>query len=264
MSRRTSRCDSRRGECAGALTGTAVKKVEVTMSPRSEVEPRLRHVEEAIGYRFKNPALLRRALIHRSFSHEADHPENNEPFEFLGDAVLGFVVADRIVRKREELSEGEMTRLRASLVNTHALAEEARRFGFGECLLLGKGEENTGGRSKPSLLADAFEAVIGAVLLDGGIRPVRRILTRLFADRIDKARTTTRSMSADPKTRLQEEAQRRGYDLPVYELVEERGPDHSREFVIRVLVHGKALGQGVGSSKKRAEQAAAKKALQGI
>ncbi len=218
-------------------------------------------IEAALGYRFADAALLRQALVHRSFAHEADEPLHNEPLEFLGDAVLGFLVAERIVRRRPDLDEGAMTRLRSSLVNTLSLADEARRIGLGDALLLGKGEEKGGGRAKPTLLADGFEAVVGAMFLDGGIRPVRTLVTRLFGTQIARvpARGERRS---DPKTELQEKVQGKGLPLPRYRLVEQRGPDHAREFVIDVVVDGEVAGVGVGTSKKRAEQAAAQAALE--
>ncbi len=220
-------------------------------------------IETSLGYRFTDPALLHQALVHRSFAHEAGEPLHNEPLEFLGDAVLGFLVAERIVRRRPDLDEGAMTRLRSSLVNTLNLADEGRRIGLGEALLLGKGEEKGGGREKPTLLADGFEAVVGAMFLDGGIRPVRTLVTRLFSKQIERvpARGAHRN---DPKTELQEKVQGRGWPLPRYRLVEQRGPDHAREFVIDVVVNGAVAGVGTGTSKKRAEQAAAQAALEAL
>ncbi|RMG45247.1 MAG: ribonuclease III [Acidobacteria bacterium] len=224
-------------------------------------EPRWRaRIEEALGYRFRNVANLERALTHRSWAHEHGTAEHNEALEFLGDAVLGFAVAERIVRKRPDLDEGAMTRLRASLVNTRSLAREARALGVGEAMRLGRGEEMSGGREKASLLADTLEALLGAVLLDGGIRPVRAIVARLFGTRIEAA-AARRAANADPKTRLQELAQARGWPLPRYRLLHERGPDHAREFVVEVLVNGEVAGRGVGTAKKRAEQRAAEEAL---
>ncbi len=214
-------------------------------------------IEERLGYSFRNRALLRQALLHRSYAHENDEPLHNEPLEFLGDAVLGFLVAERMVRRRPDLDEGEMTRLRARLVDTTNLAAEALRFGLGDALLLGRGEENTGGRRKPTLLADGFEAVIGAMFLDGGIRTVRTFVQRLFGEAIDAAAM----QRADAKTELQERVQARGWALPAYHLVDQRGPDHAREFLVEVVINGEVMGLGSGTSKKRAEQAAANTAL---
>lgn len=217
-------------------------------------------VEAQLNYTFKDSAILRQALVHRSYAHERGDELHNEPLEFLGDAVLGFVVAERIVRRRPDLDEGAMTRLRARLVNTRSLADEAKRLGLGEALLLGRGEERTGGRDKPSLLADALEAVIGAVFLDGGVRAARTFVMRLFARAIEE--TPGRgARSRDPKTALQEFLQARGLALPVYSLSGQEGPDHARAFVIEVIVDGRVLGLGRGTAKKRAEQEAAAIAL---
>lgn len=221
----------------------------------------LGRIEERLGYAFKNRDLLHQALVHRSYFHEADEARHNEPLEFLGDAVLGFLVAERIVRRRPELDEGPMTRLRAELVNTSSLAREAERLGLGEALLLGRGEERTGGRKKASLLADAFEAVVGAMFLDGGIRPVRRFVQHLFAAEIDHAGPGDAGTGRDPKTELQEWLQARSLPLPRYKLIEQRGPDHAREFLVEVQVEGVPKGRGAGTSKKRAEQLAAQEAL---
>lgn len=217
-------------------------------------------LENAIGYRFREPSLLEQALVHRSYSHEAGLAENNEPLEFLGDAVLGFLVAELIVRMHPQMGEGAMTRLRASLVNTRSLAAEARRVGLGDALLLGRGEERTGGRQKPSLLADGFEALVGAVFLDGGITPTRALVRRLFAERIRETEDD-RQRHVDAKTELQELLQARGRGLPEYRIVEAAGPDHARRYRIEVWGNGELLGRGAGSAKKRAEQAAAREAL---
>lgn len=236
-----------------------------TVPTESATDPALSPsaIEVALEYTFADPALLHQALVHRSYAHEAGEPLHNEPLEFLGDAVLGFLVAERIVRHRADLDEGAMTRLRASLVNTGSLAEEGSRIGLGDALLLGRGEENSGGRQKPSLLADGFEAVIGAMFLDGGIRPVRRLANRLWSRAIASA-PILGERSSDPKTELQERVQARGWQLPRYRLVDQRGPDHAREFVVEVVVNGTILGSGTGTSKKRAEQAAATAALKNL
>jgi ribonuclease-3 len=217
-------------------------------------------LERAVGYRFRDRAHLEQALVHRSYSHEAGLAENNEPLEFLGDAVLGFLVAELIVRSHPGMDEGGMTRLRASLVNTRSLAEEARRIGLGDSLRLGRGEERTGGRQKPSLLADGFEALVGAVFLDGGVEPTRELASRLFADRIHAAEVGGHR-NVDAKTELQELLQARGKGLPEYRIVEAEGPDHARRYRIEVWGDGELLGRGAGSAKKRAEQAAAREAL---
>ena len=195
-----------------------------------------------------------------SGSHEARLPRNNEPLEFLGDAVLGFLVAEEIVRRHPDMSEGVMTRLRASLVNTRSLALAAQDLRLGERLRLGRGEERSGGRNKPSLLADGFEALIGAVFLDGGIRPARRITRRIFGGRIREAQPDEHR-HVDAKTELQELLQSRGKPLPEYRVADADGPDHARRYRIEVWADGTCLGRGSGTAKKRAEQAAAREAL---
>lgn len=218
-------------------------------------------LERRLEHRFAEPELLRQARIHRSYAHEMSEEHCNEPLEFLGDAILGFLVADQIVRERPELDEGGMTRLRSALVNTRSLAAEAEKLSLGQALLLGKGEDLSGGREKPALLADAFEAMVGALYLDGGMPPVRRLVERLFSERI-AGWPAREGIQADPKTRLQEWCQSRGWDLPQYLVVGEEGPDHSKHFVIEVLVQGEPVGRGEGTAKKRAEQTAAAKALE--
>ena len=230
------------------------------MNWAEDVQHHITQLEAQLEYAFKDRGKLHQALVHRSYAHEHGLEEDNEPLEFLGDAVLGFLVAERIVRRRPEMGEGNMTRLRSSLVNTRNLAEEASKIGLGQALLLGKGEEGTGGRNKPALLADGFEAVIGALFLDGGVRPVRRVVRRLFADRIENW-PTDHAAQMDAKTRLQEFCQARGWPLPVYQVTGESGPDHQRRFTIEVLVRGESAGRGSGTAKRRAEQAAAADAL---
>ena len=224
------------------------------------MEPKGTKLESRLGYRFKSGSLLARALIHRSYAHENDRPDHNEPLEFLGDAVLGFLVAERIFKRREDLDEGGMTRLRASLVNMRALAQRAERLELGEELKLGVGEERSGGRAKPSILADAYEAVIGAVFLDGGVRAARSFIGREFGESITSARER-RGKGHDAKTALQELLQARGWELPRYEPSGRSGPDHARVYEVTVYVQGEAAGRGEGSSKKTAEQDAARRAL---
>jgi ribonuclease-3 len=210
-----------------------------------------------VGHRFAEPALLAQAMAHRSWC--AEHPGNasNERLEFLGDAVLGWVVADLCFRRHHDLPEGKLTDLRKSVVNATALAEVARRLELGAHLLLGKGERAAGGRDKDSILSDALEAVIGAVYLDGGVVAgvafVERLMTAPMADAV------RRLDRLDFKTLLQELTARR-FDLaPVY-VVSESGPDHAKTFTASVLVSGRQVGSGSGRSKKVAEQLAAEAA----
>lgn len=201
------------------------------------------------------------ALTHRSFAFEqAEPPEHNERLEFLGDAVLGIVVTDMIYRTYPHLSEGEMARLRASVVNTVALADLARALGLGGHIRLGKGEEASGGRGKDSVLADSFEAVVGAVYLDRGIDAATTALSPLFVERLEKSISTGRF---DAKTALQETVVRAHAVLPVYR-VAASGPDHDKRFTAHVYVDNELYGVGDGRSKKEAEQGAAREALDRI
>ena len=207
-----------------------------------------------IGYVFQNPALLRQALIHRSWQAENSDPLTNERFEFLGDAVLGWVIADVAFHRLADMPEGKLTDLRRSVVNMHALADIARQLGIGEFLLLGKGEDAAGGRDKSSILADALEALIGAVYLDGGAPAAYEMVKRLLADSVEEAIPHLEMF--DAKTRLQELCARLSTGIPTYE-VEGEGPDHERVFTAVLYVDGRAYGSGSGRTKKAAEQIAA-------
>ncbi len=198
-------------------------------------------------------------MTHRSFAFENhDQPEHNERLEFLGDAVLGVVVTDLIYRSFPDLPEGDLARLRASVVNTSALADLGRSIGLGEHIHLGKGEEATGGRDKDSLLADTFEAVLGAVYLEQGIAKVFQILTPIFEAAIEAAASSGEVY--DAKTALQEIAVRAAGEVPTYR-VASSGPDHDKQFVAHVFVADEPYGAGTGRSKKEAEQHAARAAL---
>ncbi len=196
-------------------------------------------------------------MAHRSWCAETPGQESNERLEFLGDAVLGLVVTDHIFRSYPDLPEGELAKVRAAVVNSETLAEVANSLDVGSALLLGKGEDASGGREKSSILADATEAVIGAVYLDGGWVPAARLVMSLLGDRIKEA--SVGPGGQDYKTRLQELVARQRDQLPRYE-VRDEGPDHAKRFYARVLVEGELVGQGQGRSKKQAEQAAAREA----
>jgi ribonuclease-3 len=217
--------------------------------------------ESRLGWTFRERTVLRQALSHRSWC--AEHPEDpsNERLEFLGDAVLGIVVTDHIYRNYPQHQEGELAKVRASVVNAEVLAEVAADVGLGPCLLLGKGEDGSGGREKPSILADAMEAVIAAVYLDGGMDAAWGVVLRLFAERITEA--ATGPGGDDYKTRLQELAAQRFDRLPRYQ-VRDEGPDHAKRFFATVLLDGQAYGYGEGGSKKQAEQAAARAAWERV
>ncbi|NND75648.1 MAG: ribonuclease III [Ilumatobacter sp.] len=207
-----------------------------------------------IGYDFTDPDLLRRALAHRSWCAETPGSVSNERLEFLGDAVLGWVIADIAFHRFEDLPEGLLTDLRKSVVNAITLAEIAEEIGLGPYLLLGKGEAAADGAEKPSILSDAFEAVLGAVYLDGGVPAAHAMVDRWVAPRMSKS--IDRIDQLDHKTQLQELCARVGREAPAY-VVTSTGPDHAKSFVARVTVDGEPMGEGTGRSKKAAEQAAA-------
>lgn len=205
--------------------------------------------------------LLVLALTHRSFAHEAGGLPTNERLEFLGDAVLGIVVTERLYRTHPEASEGALAKMRAATVSQRALAAIGRELGVGDFILLGKGEQATGGRDKDSILSDTVEALFGAVYLCHGLEPTRQVIERLVAPTL--ARAATAGAGLDWKTSLQEAAASRGLGAPVYE-VHGEGPDHARAFTARVLVAGEVRGVGRGTAKKVAEQEAARLAHRSI
>ena len=209
---------------------------------------------ENLGYEFTNSELLQQALTHRSWCAEFDG-ESNERLEFLGDAVLGLVVTQSIYLSNPDIPEGQLAKIRSAVVSAQALSEIAEQIGLGQVLMLGKGEESSGGRTKASILADALEAVIGAVYLDGGITSATQVVEELFEEAIEKA--TMDPGVHDYKTRLQELSAHHFGLVPLYE-VETRGPDHDRKFFATVKVKEQAFGPGSGTSKKSAEQEAAR------
>ncbi len=209
-------------------------------------------LQRAIGYAFRDPALLRQALTHPSLGHG-----HNQRLEFLGDAVLELCVSEQIYKKHPEMQEGAMTRLRQKLVREEKLAQAAREIKLGEQLLMDRSCALTGGRDNPSVLCDAFEAVLAAVYLDGGLEEARAMVLRLIGD-------CAESGENDPKSALQEYLQGKGRPMPVYETLSEEGPPHDRIFTAAVLVDGKETARGKGTSKKRAEQEAAFAALRRI
>jgi ribonuclease-3 len=207
-----------------------------------------------LGHPFTQPELLGQALAHRSWCSEHGGAESNERLEFLGDAVLGLVVADHTFRTHRELPDGTLSKVRASVVNARVLADVARGLGIPDHLRLGKGEDASGGRHKESILADTMEAVIGAVYLDGGMDSARELVLSLLGARITAA--VGDPAESDHKSRLQEEAVRLGLGVPHYD-VQGSGPDHARRYLATVYVAGQRLGTGEGRSKKDAEQVAA-------
>jgi ribonuclease III len=216
-------------------------------------------LEAALGHEFADRGHLDSALVHRSYCAEHPDSESNERMEFLGDAVLGLSVTDHVYATYPSLPEGELAKLRASVVNAEVLTELALEVGLGPALLLGKGEDASGGRTKASILADAMEAVIAAVYLDGGWGAADALVLRLLGDRIREG--ALGPGGRDYKTRLQELAAQRFDQLPRYQ-VRAEGPDHSKRFFAVVLIGGESHGEGEGRSKKQAEQAAARVAWQ--
>lgn len=221
----------------------------------------LAELADRLGYTFRDMGLLERAVTHRSWCAENPGSLSNERLEFLGDAVLGWVVADLAYHRYDDLPEGRMTDLRKAVVNARALALLGRQVGLGPCLRLGRGEDNSSGRDKESILSDALEAVLGAVYLDGGTDAAVALVHRLVIDVLDDAVSSLDHL--DHKTRLQEIVAQGGSDVPVYE-VTGSGPDHDRMFTAVVRVGGRALGRGEGRSKKLAEQVAAAQACESI
>jgi ribonuclease-3 len=226
-----------------------------------EEKARLKGLERVIGYKFKRRENLRRALIHKSYANEMRlaPAEHNERLEYLGDAVLELVVSHILMERFPDSPEGELSKLRAAIVNEGQLADLARTIGLGDYLYLGKGEDQTGGRDKPSLLSDAFEAVLGAIYLDRGYRKAFGVIAGIYEDVLDRAGGA--GFVRDFKTRLQEVSQSRFRSVPRYRLQKTTGPDHAKTFEIHLYIQDELWGVGRGASKKTAEQAAAREAL---
>lgn len=218
----------------------------------------LDELQARVGYRFGDARLLADALTHAS-ALPASGPRPGERLEFLGDAVLGLVLSDLLVARYPDLDEGRLSRARAALVNTASAAARARELGLDRVLELGRGEEKSGGRRKASILAAGYEALLGAIFLDGGYDAARAVVARHFRDLLGAAHGLS---LPDPKTALQEACQERYRLAPVYCVVEARGPDHARRFLVEVRLGDAVLGRGEGTSKRDAEQAAARQALE--
>lgn len=220
----------------------------------------MKNLEEKLGYQFKNTQYLQTALTHSSYAneHRKSGIECNERLEFLGDSLLGMITAEYLFRNEPGMPEGKMTRTRAELVCERSLVEVADELGLGEHLRLGHGEESCGGRTRPSIKADAVEAVLAAVFLDAGIEPVKAIINKYILSKLKSGISVNR----DYKTELQEYLQRDGAQDISYRLSGESGPDHNKTFMMEVCLNGKVIGNGQGRSKKIAEQDAAKAALE--
>ena len=217
-------------------------------------------LETKLGYSFKNKKILENSLTHSSYANETKHPkiESNERLEFLGDAVLGVVAAEYLYEARDALPEGQMTKLRAAMVCEQSLAETAKKLDLGKYLKLGKGELHNGGNKRPSILADAVEAVIAAIYIDGGFDAAKQMIKKFILKPIENG-----AIQQDYKTLLQERVQKKNGQVLEYKLIGENGPEHDKSFMVEVLLNGKTIGHGAGRSKKEAEQNAAKQALEG-
>ena len=222
----------------------------------------IKDLEDAIGYRFKNISLLQNALTHSSYANERWHNslKSNERLEFLGDSILGMVVAEYLYGNFPDRPEGELTRMRADMVCEKSLAAVAARINLGQHLMLGNGEEQSGGRSRDSILADAVESVIAASFLDGGMDAAKQFIQKFILTEVP----VKKLHNADYKTALQELVQQKKNQTLSYVLVGESGPDHDKRFEVEVSLNGRVIGVGSGSSKKRAEQMAAQVALENL
>lgn len=228
------------------------------------MEPDLRQLLETLGIEFRDEMLLRQALVHRSFLNE--HPEfelsSNERLEFLGDALLDFVVGEYLYQRYPELQEGELTSLRADIINRVGLARLARTLDLGSYVYLSRGEDERGGRERSSMLSDAFEALIAAIYLDQGLERVKQLVIPMIEPQVN--RMVDEGLKRDFKSRLQEWTQRELGVTPCYRTVREHGPEHAKEFTVEVLVGDRVTGTGRGRSKQTAEQQAAEEALKTI
>ena len=222
----------------------------------------IKDLETAIGYRFRNISLLQNALTHSSYANERWHNSllSNERLEFLGDSVLGMLVADYLYRTFPNRPEGELTRMRADMVCEQTLAAAANRIGIGQYLMLGHGEEQGGGRKRNSILADAMESVIAACFLDGGLEAALGVVKQFILVEVP----VSKLHNVDYKTQLQELVQQKKNQVLSYALIGQSGPDHDKKFDVEVMLNGKVVGSGSGSSKKRAEQDAARAAIEAL
>ncbi len=222
----------------------------------------LEELEGCLDYHFKNPALLQQAITHKSYLNEAREKtqKDNERLEFLGDAVLDLVISQDLVLNYPDTPEGELSKMKARIVSEPALAKVAGRLEIGRFLLLGRGEEMTQGRAKPSLLANALEAILAAIYLDGGLESAGQVIQKIFRDDIEALLKT--EAFTDYKTELQELCQRDYEILPTYTVLSESGPDHQKTFEVQISIKGNVYGRGTGRSKKEAEQQAAREALE--
>lgn len=227
------------------------------------VNNQIDRLQKVIRVKFKDKNLLRRALTHRSFVNESGSTiTDNERLEYLGDSVLGLVVNEYLFRVFEEYREGELAKIKSAVVSEATLAKLARSIDLGQFIIMGKGEEHSGGRERSSILANTVEAIIGALYIDSGLKTSRKFILSLLRDEID--RVNNLSYLRDPKTALQEYVQKKYKERPVYRVIEERGPDHQKEFTVSLVVNGRELVTGEGPSKRKAEMNAARATLKKI
>lgn len=219
-------------------------------------------LEKKLGITFKNKDILENAFIHRSYINEnrSKHLENNERLEFLGDAVLELITSDYLYKKYPDKQEGELTAIRSALVRTESLAEESKRLGFGEYFLMSKGERDSGGKQKEYLLADLFEAILGAIYLDNGLQACITFVSEAIFPKADNI--VSKGLFVDPKTKVQELLQSKCKVTPTYILIKEDGPDHNKYFTVALQVGDKQISEGTGSSKQKAEESAAQNAIE--
>lgn len=221
----------------------------------------MKKAEQKIGHKYKNIELLKRALTHSSYANES-HTRDNERLEFLGDSVLSVIVSDYIFNRMKDVDEGDLTKFRATLVCEQSLAEIAERISLNELVFLGRGEERTGGRNRPSVISDAFEAVLASIYLDAGFAEAQTWLLNLMGDRIE--RVLTGEYYSDYKTTLQEIVQKDGKGSVSYRTIAEEGKEHDKKFTVQVIINGVPKNTASGHSKKHAEQAAARAAIEDI
>lgn len=242
---------------------TEDKRDEKNRVSRKNRTRQLNKLQKVVKVKFKDKSLLNRALIHRSYVNETKSSlKDNERLEYLGDSVLAVVINEYLFKRYEEYLEGDLAKIKSAVVSEATLSKIASEINLGSYILMGKGEERSGGRTRTSILANTLEAVIGAIYLDAGLKVSKRFILSLFKkdiERIDKL-----SYLRDPKTTLQEFVQGKYKQRPVYEVIKESGPDHKKEFTVGLVVNGKEIAVGTGTSKRKAEMEAAKKVLQEI
>jgi len=241
------------------------KKKEKTESDGKRFRFRqLNALQNLIQVKFKDKGLLNRALTHRSYVNESSAVKikDNERLEYLGDSVLGLIVNEYLFKRFEDYPEGDLAKIKSAVVSEATLAKVAYNIELGSYLLMGKGEELSGGRERASILANSFEALIGAVYLDSGVKDCRKFVLNLLKKDIERIDRMT--YLRDPKTTLQEYVQKRYRERPVYEVIEERGPDHKKEFIVKLVINGREAARGRGTSKRKAEMLAAEDVLKRI